>query len=306
MWYHVWRLKQDQPGGGQREDYRIEVTEEGAITAVRWLCFSILWTLHFFPKNQDDWPPSTRVPRSPCSTLPALRIHVGEWSKGHWLRWPSEERAKIFSYLDCQSSGGKHWSLLWLVKVSAIILGHILLEAQAGAKVGDFKWQWQWFVLFFQGWTVQPLDDLESSGPCFSRRCVPWPIGGGDICQFWFFCPARSPKRLPWWTWWPAVLWTLATTKGRVGQSPQQRWRWGLELSWSSGWRFPRAQRCKIGQKLLMTHNVTSILCPLMTHNVTMWHTDQVLVLGAWGCGVFGWPPGTVARYILWHIFMRI
>ena len=148
--------------------------------------------------------------------------------------------------------------MLRLVEVSAIILGHLLFEAQARAKVGDFKWQWQWFVLFFQGWTVQPLDDLESSGSCFSRRCVPWPIGGGDICQFWFL--VRSPKRLPWWTWWPAVLWTLATTKGRVEQSPQQRWRWGLELSWSSGWRFLRAQRCKIGQKLLMTHNVTSTI----------------------------------------------
>ena len=29
--------------------------------------------------------------------------------------------------------------MLRLVEVSAIILGHLLLEAQAGAKVGDFK-----------------------------------------------------------------------------------------------------------------------------------------------------------------------
>ena len=63
----------------------------------------------------------------------------GGMIKGALAQVASDQRAKISSYLDCQSSGGKHWSLLWLVKVSAIILGHILLEAQAGAKVGDFK-----------------------------------------------------------------------------------------------------------------------------------------------------------------------
>ena len=46
-----------------------------------------------------------------------------------------------------------------------------------------------------------------------------------------------------------------------------------------SDWPPPRARRC--------TGHHLEILLP---------KCSQVLVLGAWGCGVFQWPPGTVAR----------
>ena len=57
-----------------------------------------------------------------------------------------------------------------------------------------------------------------------------------------------SLTRWPWWTWWPAVLSTLDTTRSKVDPSPRQRLRWRRESSWSSGLPPPKAPRCTAGQ----------------------------------------------------------
>lgn len=190
------RLKQDQPGGGRREDYRIEVTEEGAITAVRRL----------------------------TSEHPGSQV-------------------TLLNFASAKNPCG------------GMIKGALAQEESIGLCSGLLKSQQSFLDTFYLRHRQEPRDGLYSHSMIWSPQV---PVFRDDV----------SLDLLE-----EVALVNMVTSCAvNLGHYKRQG---GAE----SAAEVEMRTRVELVVRLAVSQGT------------------EVLVLGAWGCGVFGWPPGTVARF---------